>query len=74
MSYDTWKCTPPDDFDPMADYVHVDDLKTFYDGEKDARKMLHALYITGDKEDFESALQDLLTLWALDVPETEIMI
>ena len=74
MSYDTWKCTPPDDFNPMEDYVHVDDLKAFYDGEKDAKKILRALYVTGNKTEFESALEDLLTLWALNLPKTEMMI
>lgn len=76
MDYDTWKCTPPEDYDydPMEGYVPSEDLDPFLEAEEFVKEIIHHMYETGDVEKLEDALDELTAAWGLQLPRKEPMI
>ena len=74
MDYDTWKTTPPWDYDPPtpADYgwVHEDDIPDLDHAKDMLEGVLEAIYVTGNIEKLEDCLDELTGCFELKIPAT----
>ena len=56
------------DYDPMDDWVHVDELDKYDDAEKSLKDVINHLYNTGDVEGLEDSLEELASVFDINLP------
>jgi len=62
------------DYDPMEDWVHVDELSKYDDAESLIRKIIKNLYTTGDVLQFEDDFEELANIFDVNLPHDDIKI
>jgi len=59
------------DFDPMEDWVHVDELKKYDAAEEFLKEVINQVYNTGDVIALEDALEELANVFDIKLPRKE---
>lgn len=60
----------PDFYYPMEEFVNVDELDKYeIDGKELFKKVLHHIYDTGDVENLEDVLDELATIFDVNLPK-----
>jgi len=68
-------CEPPlepdCDFDPMEDWVHVDELNKYDDAKEHLEEVIHQIYNIGNVNALEDSLEGLANVFDINLPSKE---
>lgn len=68
-------CEPPlepcDFYDPMEDWVHVDELEKYDDAKDKIEEIIHQVYNIGNVQLLEEAIDELASIFELKLPTTQ---
>lgn len=65
---------PYDDYDPMEDWVHVDELEKYDNAEEFLKEVINHVYNTGDIDELENSLDELAGVFNLKLPNKQPLI
>jgi len=62
------------DFDPMDDWVHVDELNKYDDAECYLKQVINQIYNVGNIDALEDALEELANVFDINLPNKQPII
>ena len=62
------------DYNPIDDYVHIDELSKYDDAKDLINKLINILYKSGDVLQFENDFEDLASIFDVNLPFENIKI